>query len=252
MTYTNLFEARARHLEQIELMGSVERMWSDLGIPFPLEFSKLNNFTAVVAKPAMFRIESIAAVQMAETEELDLLWLTYDSDKFAEISKIKRSLVQPYFTDKLDKNGDFISERVKLVQELQPIRMKKLETICTPDGVSVLDLHRRRLLQAYPSIRISDMSRWASMLGNNALAYYEAYLSLFVAHGILFEDYHGGESGAGLSSFTEKVFEPAFAKVTRRFGAKPIVVKLPWKPHYAFHPRGEMLDKWREVVVPRL
>lgn len=249
MFYTNLADAKEVLLGRTEYTGDVEKMWKAKGLSVPFSFSKP---TAVIGRPAIFRIESVLVIHMAESHGMDISWLTYDDDRYVDASKVKRSLVQPYFADKLDKKGNFISHRVRLIENLRPIQLVELSKIISDDGVSVLSLHRERLLQAYPNVHISDMSHWAKSLGGNALAYYEAYLSLFVSHAILFEDYHGGESGEGLSSFTKQVFEPAFANVTQRFGVKPIVVKLPWKPHYAYYPKGEMLDKWREMVVPRL
>lgn len=44
----------------------------------------------------------------------------------------------------------------------------------------------------------------------------------------LLEDYHSGESGTALVKFRENVFEPAFERVEKTLGIKPLLYKLPW------------------------
>jgi hypothetical protein len=93
------------------------------------------------------------------------------------------------------------------------------------------------------SIRV-DMSEWLQRLGK-AKNYYQAYLALFVAHNVLFEDYHGGEStGNGqLGGFTADVFEPAWHAVRDRFGVAPMITPLPWFPELAYYPaNGEWMN----------
>jgi hypothetical protein len=244
--YTELQEAKEILQKRMRMKCEVENSWGNANLDFPFKFDAP---TAVVAKPAMFRIESAKAITMAESQDLQTCWLTYDADRFTSASKIKRSLVSPYFTSRRDKHGNFISEKVPLVKNHLRVEKRELQTMVSDNNQPVMDLHRERLKQAHPEVKISDMSSWAKSLGD-ASSYYEYYLSLFVSHAILFEDYHGGESGKGLSDFTTKIFEPAFEKVTQKFGAKPIIVKLPWEPSYAYHPDGELLDKWREELIP--
>lgn len=242
--YTELQDAKQLLEMRLSKQIEVKTAWEEKGLDLPLNFQSP---TAVVAKPAMFRIESAKAISMAKSGDLQTCWLTFDSDMFTSASKIKRSLVSPYFTEKKDKHGNFIAEKKPLVKNHLRVEKRKLESMISDDNQPVMDLHRKRLLQACPEVKISDMSTWAKSLGG-ASEYYEYYLSLFVSHAILFEDYHGGESGKGLSDFTTKVFEPAFEKVTQKFGAKPIIVKLPWEPYYAYHPTGELLENWDKSI----
>ena len=65
--------------------------------------------------------------------------------------------------------------------------------------------------------------------GKKAPEYYAAYLAMFGGLNCLLEDFHGGESGCALKKFTENVFEPAFERVERELGFKPLIYKLPWK-----------------------
>lgn len=247
--YIELEESRQELKRRDLLKTEVEKMWCDLGVPFPLRFT---NPTAVVGKHPMFRIESVAAIHMAEQAGLDIAWLAYKDDLFVSISKIKRSVVKPVMTDRFDKSGEFIVRNKSLVTDLNAYHRKPMDSILTGDDVKVLDYHRDRLLSVCPQVTIFDISTWTKMLGGNASFYYEAYLSLFVAHAVLFEDYHGGESDGVLSAFTQEVVEPAIIKIKKRFGVNPLIVKLPWKPHYAFHPYGGMYDRWREMVIPKL
>jgi hypothetical protein len=99
----------------------------------------------------------------------------------------------------------------------------------------------------YPPAVVEDLSQANSLWGGRANDYYEAYLSLFISHAILFEDYHGGESGAELGGFTARVFEPAFAALEERFGYTPIIVRLPWWKELGLFPDPELSARfpWR-------
>lgn len=68
--------------------------------------------------------------------------------------------------------------------------------------------------------------------GKKAPEYYGAYLAVFGGLNCLLEDFHGGESGNALKKFTENVFEPAFDRVERILGFKPLIYKLPWKESF--------------------
>ncbi len=248
--YTELAQVKRKLKGQGELKPEIEKYWKSLGLTANLDFAKP---TAVVAKPAMFRGESALAIHMAEQADLGMAWLTYDDDKFISESRIKLSFAKPHLTAKFNKNGNYVTRKVTMVTDVQSSHRRKMGDLVTKDATSLVDWHKQRLLTVKPDIYLADMSEWSSKLGGNAQGYYEGYLSQFIAHNaVLFEDYHGGESGEALTPFTEGVFLPALEKIKKRFCASPVVVKLPWKPHYAFHPEGELLSNWRKEVLPTL
>ncbi|MEK7102665.1 MAG: hypothetical protein AAB912_03490, partial [Patescibacteria group bacterium] len=115
------------------------------------------------------------------------------------------------------------------------------------DGTSLLSWHHAQLERMVPGATYADATPWLQKIGN-AWAYYELALSIYVAHGVLFEDYHGGESGTKLDSFTVQVFEPAWEAVRRRFGVSPLIVRLPWGPGFDCYPNNQA---WRDHgIIP--
>jgi hypothetical protein len=70
---------------------------------------------------------------------------------------------------------------------------------------------------------------------------------------VMIDDFHEGEVAASeLTRFRERVAQPAFERVSKKFGVTPLIVKMPWKPYYSYHLEGDMLVNWREMVLPRL
>lgn len=248
MFYTEVQNAKSALLDRKDKVEEVELYWRSLGFEIPIRFHKP---TLVLGRPACLNIEALLALQIAREAGLDSGWLTYDKDKYTNISSLKRSLVQPLFTERLDKLDRFIPKKEKLIKNLNILHGLKLIGLTSDEGHSVLDFHRARLLSIAPNVQICDMSEWANKLGG-AKGYYEAYLSLFVAHAILIEEYHNEETGEGNVAFAKNVFEPAFQNVVERFGARPIIIRLPCKPHYEYYPKGEMMERWEEIILPRL
>jgi hypothetical protein len=184
---------------------------------------------------------------MAESAGLRPLWLTYHSDKFVTVSPFKRSLINPYMTSRLDKRGGYIAQKKVLTLPDRWVG-RPISTITFDDHgrqESIAAFHERRLRVACPDALVFDTSYACGGWGGRASEYYKAYLSLFLAHSVLFEDYHGGESGAVLGGFTNSVFEPAFKALKEQFGVRPLIVPLPWWPELAYYPDGEFLAGWR-------
>jgi hypothetical protein len=108
--------------------------------------------------------------------------------------------------------------------------------------------HQQRLKKAYPDALIIDEDSYRKTFNSLCVTdRYDLFLLLFVAHMVLFEDYHGGESGDELDGFTSKVFEPAFERVYKCFDVKPLIVPVAWKPEFAYYPDGELLNTWRHA-----
>lgn len=102
--------------------------------------------------------------------------------------------------------------------ENQPI-----ETIKTKWGESLADFHHRLLTIAGLSIELSDASSWYKSNGKKAAGYYDKFLSLFLCHGILFENFITNEEE---DRFSKSVVFPAFKQVVDHFGIKPLIVPL--------------------------
>lgn len=124
---------------------------------------------------------------------------------------------------------------------------KPLHLIKTKQGQNIADIHHQMHQQFFPQAKRFDASDWLFQFGR-AKDYYMAYLSIFLAHAVLFEDFHGGESGKKLDSFTDKVFEPAYQELIDLFGIKPLIIKMPWLPEFKHYPGDQ---NWQEhQIIP--
>lgn len=246
--YISVSQARESLRQHEYLRGAVEAFWADNGIEFPA-FLRPGGYAGLARHVPTFRFEDALFTRMAEQAGLQPTWLGYEKDKFVSQSNYKRSLLRPVVTERLDKHGVPITKTQKLVKVMDWFQGKPCDEIINEDGIRIVDWHRARLLQAVPNASILDMSETCRHWGGCADNYYTAYLSLFVAHGVLFEDYHGGESGGALDGFTARVFEPAAARVKHLFGVNPLVVALPWWSDLGFYPNGDWLTNWRSQEI---
>ncbi|MBI4065617.1 hypothetical protein HY412_00280 [Candidatus Kaiserbacteria bacterium] len=131
---------------------------------------------------------------------------------------------------------------------MQASNKKRLDEIETREG-PLPEVHRQLQDKLIPGARRGDVTEWYRRIpGTPKTLRYEAFLSLFVAHSVLFEDYHGGESGQALYGFTQLVVEPAWQRLADIFGEKPLIVKMSWRPEFAWYPADESWPK--HGIVP--
>ncbi len=232
------FSAReaAAELESRRIKGlhkDVEERFKLKGWPFPNLPS--GNLGVLVRQVATVRYEDLFFMEMAKAVSLCPIWPEYTSDKFVSSSRFKKSLLHPFFCSGKGRNNGWVVTKKKLScvvswdgRKLSDIRIKN-------NTISLVDYHHNLRDRFIPGVIRTEMSDFLDcFLG--AAGYYQAYLSLFVAHGVLFEDYHGGESGCALNSFTENVFQPAWESVTKEFGMRPLITPLPWLDGMQFYP----------------
>ena len=102
-------------------------------------------------------------------------------------------------------------------------RFRDIQTLWGDSVVAVYSELSRRFLP--PHVRIEDDSAWVTRNGRGDLrAHYERFLSLFVAHGVLFEDYLVKDPDE--RDFIESVLLPAYEATTQRFGVRPLIASL--------------------------
>lgn len=232
--YTKLEEAGNLLKKRVGLRQEVEAWWKSVGLEFPTEISGCG----ILGKDVMPRIEFFKFYEMCQQAQLNPFIVEFEEDKFVSSSKVKMSLACPMMLTMISKKGFPVTQKKKLLKNIQSFDGRKtlLET-------GLLEWHRKRMDIILPDLSTWDMSNSAKKWKELEL-YYQGYLSVCVAHGVLFEDYHGvGESGDCLSNFTERAFEPAFKWLKNRFGVLPVIVKLPWKESYRYHPSDEILKK---------
>lgn len=222
----------------------VENWWQhEIGIMPPLPSNR--NLGIIGRHVATCRYEDIVFMLMAKNVGLTPLWLQYTRDQMVDCSNGKTSLLTPFLCDGLGKGGGPRTRKVTLAKISQWKNRPICDITVNADGSNLVDWHNKHqdTILGEHACRI-DASEWLKAAGGNAARYYEFYLSLFIAHGVLFEDYHGGEStGNGqLDGFTERVFEPAWERVCNRFDATPLIVRLPWESWMSLYPAN---SSWR-------
>ncbi len=196
---------------------------------------------------ATCRYEDLLFFRLAKSYELNPFWMEYHRDSFSTASSFKRSLAHPMFFYGRGRNKGEKIKKDKL-NNMRSYDGQPLQSIPAKGSLTLIDYHHQLQDQFIANdngkVLRSDFSDWLSSFGSSK-KYYFPYLSLFVAHAILFEDFHGGESGNRLDRFIQFVFEPAWKKLVDELGfdLKPLIVKMPpWQTQMAYYPTTEFID----------
>ncbi|MFM2330985.1 MAG: hypothetical protein RLZZ26_492 [Candidatus Parcubacteria bacterium] len=247
--YVSPKDARILLENRRSLRPAVEEWWRANNWFIPERFTESHAFACFGRAIATRRYEDALFVHYAHTAEFSPLWLEYTESSFSSHSPFKRSLLQPLFYERHGKGGGIVTKK----HELAPIATERAKTIShirTKVGETLVDYHHRLHARFGLDPRsIVECSRFYGQFGK-ATEYYLPYLSLFVAHGVLFEDYHGGESGTALSSFTDEIFTPAFDSFGSLFGCSPLLVRMPWHDNLRLYVPQERTDWIDHGVIP--
>jgi len=243
--YVPLAEAAAILRSRQPLRAEVIHFWETEGATFPAELMNLRPSAVWARQLATWRFEDVLFADMARQARLPTFHYTYEQDQFVSVSTLKRSYVQPVIATGLDRNGRVITKRQRLICRPQDHERALLSDLVTETGERVVDWHRSRFDKFYGLGTVLDATAQKVSWGNTSVRNYLGLLSLFIAHGVLFEDYHGGESGIKLDTFTTDIFEPAFAVIEKRFGVKPLIVQMPWNASLSLYPS----ESWNTQVL---
>lgn len=118
---------------------------------------------------------------------------------------------------------------------------RPMSSICLSDGRSLVEYHHA-LQDKYLANPIrQDLSLYLKQHGGSK-DYYLPFLSMFLLHGVLIDDYHAENYHNGVASasdlaFTRNVFEPAWKKIVNDLGLSPLIVPLPWIDGMQFFPQ---------------
>lgn len=239
------------------LRYQIEAWWLENGWGNPPIVQAMDgHLCGVLARQvATFRYEDGLFSLMAKEAGLHPFWFEYTADDYADKSNYKRSLLRPTLCFGRGRRGGLRLRKEILVDNEGLWRGRSLSTINTDHGGKLVEWHHKlqdQMLDGFlaQSPKRTDCSGWLAKVSPAARGYYEAYLSMFVAHAVLFEDYHGGESGTSLDDFTGGIFEPAWKRVAERFGVSPLIVRLPWWESLGYYP-GD--GEWRShgVIPPQ-
>lgn len=245
--YTNLEDVFDLLKQRVSLREIVEERWIEAGLAIPHTVQDSTGLAFIARCVPTFRYEDAVFVRMAETAGLKPMWLGYTADKVVGFSSSKSSLLSPIFSEHIGRKGGMDLKRKLLVDIREGEGRPFSSLVCNGNGITVAEFHKQHLLALYPTAMTYDFSQINLSLGGRPIQYYPYLLSLAVAHGVLFENFHCGESGGNLTGFTHSVFEPAFQAIVKRFGVKPLIVPLPWWVDLGYFPSAQLNEKisWR-------
>ena len=193
-------------------------------IPEPLRESNKNGIHfRQIATP---NLEVHWFTELTKDHGLKSVFFEYHRDKFTSNNAIKHALGQLRIHPKINKNGDYIEEKVTIF-DFNKYNGKPLKDIITFWSEPLIDFHKRLFGvcgYAKDNLCFYDASEWFKKNGPKAVDYYTNFILLFIYHGILFENFlfSGSEK-----EFTRKIFLPAFEKASNLAGVKPLIVPIP-------------------------
>jgi len=223
--YTSLSEAikiLKKRQKDKKLKENIEKLLEN-DIPEPL--TNIGQYAINGKQIATPNFDTRCFLSAIEGCELKPLFYEYYSDKFTSNNDFKHSLGQ-LIIYKDNKRNSPIEERITIV-DFNKYDGKKLFDVKTIWNEPLRDFHHK-LFDTYgyntKDFIFYDGSGWLNRNGKKAVSFYEKDLLLYVYHGILFENFLlSGSDG----NFTKNTFLPAFEKVYRQTGLKPLIVPIP-------------------------
>jgi hypothetical protein len=157
-------------------------------------------------------------------EVLNPVIFEYVADKFNNRNDWKYSLGNIFLSKGLNKKHEQIIE-CKNIIDFNESNNKPIHSIKTKWGQSLVDFHHEIFTNDFPHLKnnISDLSAWLHGFGEHAKDYYKPFLTLFLKHGILFENFM--LCGKELS-FTKEIILPALMEIIEETGVRPLIVNL--------------------------
>lgn len=177
--------------------------------------------------------ETLEVIKLAERLELDLVIIEAHNDKFVTAGNpYKLGLGKlPVHTFTTKRKQD-IYENWTIV-DFNKYNGTHLSNVQTLKGESLIELHHD-LFQHITGHQVHKLSvngsAWFDSFGNGASSYYEAFLSIFLANGVLAEIFWGEKTEKELS---EKIVIPAFNHLFEKYKVKPLI--LNFQPKYEQH-----------------
>lgn len=161
---------------------------------------------------------------MADAFEFDPLFFEYNDDKLIYKNPWKYSLGKIRFYSGKGKKGGMKIDNVDVI-DFNNSHGKKISSINTKWEQSLVDFHHEFFCNRFPKFKnsIFDASDWYSNNGGNPESFYEKFLTLFIRHGILFENFLLDETEL---EFTKKIILPAIINISSKLGLKPLIVAL--------------------------
>ncbi len=162
----------------------------------------------------------------AKKTGLDIFLGEYKEDEFISGNLDKYYLGKLFFYNKKGKNGGDRLTTSRIIK-FSDSEKKKIIDVKTLWGEPLVDFHNRIFFETVPSSiaeKRYDMSNWFQRHGKSAKKYYTFCFSLFIAHGILFENYLLSDNDE--ERFFYEVLLPSIETVKKLFGHAPLISPL--------------------------
>lgn len=211
----------------MEAIKELKRRWSDdllkPNTPIPKIFE--TGFKAVLHRQLVTpNYELLRFMIIADGFNFEPVFFEYLNDKFVTESEWKYCLGSLHFFFGYGKKGGIKIQRQNIIN-FNEANGKKIGDIKTTWGQKLADFHHELFAQRFPDLSnsIYDGSKWYAQNGGCAKEYYKPFLSLFLKHGILFENFLLDNKEL---CFSREVFLPALLEVEEEYGVKPLIVAL--------------------------
>jgi len=189
---------------------------------------------------ASARLEELQFWKRCRSVGLKPLWLEYLDDTFVTNNPSKARLCKIRVVLGKSKDGRLKERVLRIVDSFHPM-VRKVGEVETVWGESLASFHHRVLKELLPNPTMYDISGWLKSIGK-AQAYYESYLALALAHGILFESFES-PGFPDLERFKHVVVLPAYKRLVERWGVPPVIV---------YHPVAKNEDFYLKYYPPEV
>lgn len=192
--------------------------------------------------------ELLHFLDLAKHIRLEPAFFEYPADKFITKNDDKYYLAKLYFDGGVGKKGGRIITSKKIT-DIDKYDGKLFSEMLTLWGSKFIDFHHMLAAPIIQQADIYDISENYRRNGETAEKYYFYYLSLFLCHGVLAENYLLNDA---YDALTEEVFYPNFIKVRDLFGIKPLIVQMVPNQeendlHWRYYPQ-EVCDTMEKII----
>lgn len=192
--------------------------------------------------------ELLRFLDLAKDFGIKPAFFEYAADKFITKNDDKYYLAKLYFYNGIGKKGGKIITSKKIT-DIDKYDGKPFSDMQTFSGDNFIEFHHMLAAPVIQQAEIYDISDNYMRNGEVAEKYYFYYLSLFLYHAVLAENYLLNDT---YNELTGAVFYPNFKKVHDMFGIKPLIVRMVTSEeendiHWRYYPR-EIRDTMEKIL----
>ena len=221
--FPEVVEELKRRASDTALRDRVEAYLGDL--PAHFQGGPVLYLARHVATP---NFETLRFIHLVEGLGMKVIIGQDTKDRFVPHNQLKRALGRLPVCLGITKKDGTHGERYHKVTviDFNAANGKPFSSIRTLWGEGLVDFHTG-LLKAIAggNVKVEDDAAWIDGNHRGSLVeHYKKFLALFLAHGVLFEDYLVEDKHEG--RFVMEVLRPAFDFVEREFGHRPLITQL--------------------------